>query len=86
VEITISATARAWISVLSDGKRVEQLVLDPDKPEMRSRTYKAQEKLLLIVGNPPGVSVTYNGKPAGILGAEGHRATVTFTPQGMEKR
>jgi cytoskeleton protein RodZ len=86
VEISISATARAWISVLSDGKRVEQLVLDPDKPEMRSRTYNAQQKLLLIVGNPSGVSVTYNGKPAGTLGIEGRRATITFTPQGMEKR
>ena len=86
VEISISATARAWISVSSDGKRVEQLVMDPDKPEMRNRTYKAQEKVLLIVGNPSGVTVTYNGKPAGSLGIEGRRATVTFTPQGIEKR
>jgi cytoskeleton protein RodZ len=85
VEISVSATARAWISVSSDGKKVEQLVLDPDKPEMRSRTYKGQEKVLLIVGNPSGVTVTYNGKPAGALGIEGRRAMVTFTPQGIEK-
>lgn len=85
VEVSISATARAWISVRSDGKTVEQLVLDPDKPEMRSRTYKAQEKLMLIVGNPSGVSVIYNGKDPGALGKEGHRAQITFTPQGMER-
>ena len=86
VEISVSATARAWISVRSDGKTVETLTLDPEKPEARTRSYKAKEKLTLMVGNPAGLSVTYNGKPAGTLGAVGHPTTVTFTPQGMEKQ
>ena len=86
VEISISATARAWISVRSDGKTVETLTLDPEKPEARTRSYKANEKLTLVVGNPAGLSVTYNGKPAGTLGTEGHPATITFTPHGMEKQ
>jgi cytoskeleton protein RodZ len=85
VEISISATARAWISVRSDGKAIETLTLDPGKPELSSRSYKAQEKLMLTVGNPAGVSVTYNGKPTGTLGVEGHRTVITFTPQGMVK-
>jgi cytoskeleton protein RodZ len=86
VEISVSATARAWISVRSDGKQVESLTLDPEKPEMRTRSYSAKEKLTLIAGNPTGLTVTYNGKPAGALGAAGHPATVTFTPQGIEKQ
>jgi cytoskeleton protein RodZ len=86
VEISISATQRAWISVLSDGKKVESLTLDPDKPELRSRSYKAKEKLILAVGNLGGLTVTYNGKPAGRLGTAGQTATITFTPQGMEKQ
>jgi cytoskeleton protein RodZ len=86
VEISISATARAWISVRSDGKTVETLTLDPEKPEARTRSYKAKEKLTLVVGNPAGLSVTYNGKPAGTLGVEGHPATITFTPRGIEKQ
>jgi cytoskeleton protein RodZ len=86
VEISISATKRAWISVQSDGKTVETLTLDPDKPELRSRSYKAREKLMLTVGNPAGLTVTYNGKPAGSLGAAGQRATITFTPRGIEKQ
>lgn len=86
VEISISATARSWISVRSDGKSVETLTLDPDKPEARSRSYTANEKLMLVVGNPAAVSVTYNGKPTGILGSSGQRATITFTPEGMEKQ
>jgi cytoskeleton protein RodZ len=86
VEVSISATARVWISVRSDGKTVETLTLDPEKPESRSRSYTAKEKLLLVVGNPAGLSVTYNGKPTGVLGASGQRAMITFTPQGMEKQ
>jgi cytoskeleton protein RodZ len=86
VEVSISAKQRAWISVRSDGKAVETLTLDPDKPELRSRSYKAKEKLMLMVGNPAGLTVTYNGKPTGTLGAAGQRETITFTPQGMEKQ
>jgi cytoskeleton protein RodZ len=85
VEISISATEKAWISVRSDGKNVESITLDPDKADARTRSYSAKEKLLLVVGNPAGLSITYNGKPAGTLGSEGHRATITFTPEGIEK-
>lgn len=86
VEISISATARAWISVRSDGKAVETLTLDPENPESRTRSYKAQDKLTLTVGNPAGLSVTYNGKPAGTLGTVGQKTVITFTPQGIEKQ
>ncbi len=86
VEVSIVATKRAWISVKSDGKAVESVTLDPDKPELRSRSYKAKEKLMLVVGNPAGLTVTYNGKPMESLGPEGQRETITFTPQGMEKQ
>jgi cytoskeletal protein RodZ len=86
VEISVSATSRAWISVRSDGKPVETLTLDPEKPEMRTRSYSAKEKLTLIAGNPAGLTVIYNGKPAGTLGTAGQRATITFTPQGIDKQ
>jgi cytoskeletal protein RodZ len=86
VEISISATKRAWISVQSDGKTVETVTLDPENPGLRSRSYKAREKLMLTVGNPAGLTVTYNGKPTGTLGTAGERATITFTPQGMAKQ
>jgi hypothetical protein len=85
VEVTISATEPAWISVARDGKRAETVTLDPSKPEMTNRSYKAKDKVKLILGNPTGVIVTYNGKPAGELGKAGQRAIVTFTPEGIEK-
>jgi cytoskeletal protein RodZ len=86
VEISITAKARAWISVRSDGKPVETVTLDPASPAHSVRKYKAQEKLLLVMGNPAGLTVSYNGKPAGELGEEGKRATITFTPEGIERQ
>jgi cytoskeletal protein RodZ len=85
VEVSLSATSRVWVSVQSDGKTVETLTLDPEKPELSHLSDSAKEKLLLVVGNPAGLSVTYNGKPARALGAGGERAIFTFTPEGMEK-
>ena len=85
VEVSISATQQAWISVRSDGKPVESLTLDPDNPELRSRTYKAKEKLRLVVGNAGGVTAVCNGKSEGVLGAEGQAKTITFTSQGIQK-
>jgi hypothetical protein len=86
VEVSITANSRAWISVLSDDKPAEMLTLDPSKPEMSSRSFKAKERVRLTLGNPTGVTVTYNGKPAGALGKAGQRAVVTFTAEGIEKQ
>ena len=86
VEVSLSATQQVWISVRGDGKPIESLTLDPDKPELRSRTYKAKEKLRIVVGNAGGITAVCNGKPEGVLGAEGQARTITFTQQGIEKR
>ena len=86
VEVSISATQKAWISVRSDGKKIESLTLDPDNPELRSRSYKAREKLKLVVGNAGGVTAVCNGKSEGALGAMGQKTTITFTSQGMQKQ
>jgi cytoskeleton protein RodZ len=85
VEVEITANSRAWISVLSDDKPAETLTLDPSDPEKSSRSYKAKERVKLTLGNPLGVTVTYNGKPAGALGKAGQRTVVTFTAEGIEK-
>ena len=86
VEVSISATQKAWISVRSDGKMIESLTLDPDNPELRSRSYTAREKLKLVVGNAGGVTAVCNGKSEGALGAMGQKTTITFTSQGMQKQ
>lgn len=85
IEITVRASSRAWISVLRDDHQAETITLDPDDPERSSRSYKAKERVKLIMGNPGGLSVTWNGKAVTELGRSGQRSTITFTPTGMQK-
>jgi cytoskeleton protein RodZ len=86
VEVSVTATQKTWISVRSDGKMIDSLLLDPEKPNLRSRTYKAKDKLRMVVGNAGGIDVTSNGKPVAALGKPGQTAVVTFTAEGIEKR
>ena len=85
VRVEIKATARAWISVLRDDRPAETLTLDPANPEASTRSYTATSRVKLIVGNPAGLDVTFNGKPVGALGHAGQRMVIDFTPQGIDK-
>jgi cytoskeleton protein RodZ len=83
VEIAVTATQPTWISIRSDGKMVDSVLMDPQQPNLRTRTYKASDKLRMVVGNAGGIEVVSNGKPVGPLGKTGQTAIVTFTAQGM---
>jgi cytoskeleton protein RodZ len=85
VEITITAKQPSWISVRRDGGSNESMILDPSKPELRSRSYQAQKELRLVVGNPEGVVVTFNGKAVEKLSEPGRTARILFTPEGMKR-
>ncbi len=85
IEIAVKANSRSWISVLRDDHTAETVTLDPADPEHSSHTYKAKDRVKLIMGNPGGLSVTWNGKAVTELGKSGQRSTITFTPSGMQK-
>jgi cytoskeleton protein RodZ len=84
VQVTIAATQKSWVRVFSDNKEIETLTMDPDKPEMSHRSYSATKRLKVVTGYPEGLTVTYNGKPAGELGRDGQPVTIIFTPSGMK--
>ena len=84
ITLTLKATGRAWISVTADGKLITVETMDATDPKMSDLTVHANEKLVLIVGNPGGVQAWVNGKPIEALGTEGQRKTITFTPAGIE--
>jgi len=84
VNVTLKAASRAWISVTVDGGKTETLTLDPNDPNLKSRSYHGKERVLVIAGNPAGVEATCNGKNLGVLGPVGQRREVTFTPKGMQ--
>jgi len=84
ITVMLKATGRAWISATADGKLIAQETMDATNPQMSELTLHANEKMVLIVGNPGGVQAWFNGKPIESLGTEGQRRSITFTPTGIE--
>lgn len=57
--LTIETQKKTWIKVIVDGAAPKQTVSkDNDK-----LTFSAKEKIKLVLGNPTGVKVAYNGAP-----------------------
>src|SRR6185437_7779489 len=78
--LELSATERAWLSIIADGK-----------PSFRGILEKAETKILeghrtarIRTGNAGGVEVVFNGKPLGVLGRRGQIRTVLFTKNNYE--
>lgn len=82
-EFTVKLHARelAWVSVQADGKTVLERLLDADTDQ----TITAKESVILKVGKPGAVEVSFNGKPVGALGPPDKTATRTFTIEGMQQ-
>ena len=85
IQVTVKALKRSWILVKADGKTVYQQTMDPADPTKSEVTLHGNEKIQLVMGNPAGVEVSFNGKPLGTLGPENQRREVTITPQGVER-
>jgi cytoskeleton protein RodZ len=85
IMVTVKAVSRAWIMVTSDGKMIYQQTMDPQDAATKEVTLHGRDKMQLVLGNPAGVEVSFNGKPLGPLGVEGQRREVTITPQGIER-
>jgi cytoskeletal protein RodZ len=66
---------RAWVQVESDNRVVFSGTLNPGE----HRSWAAAQRLMLWTGNAAGVSVTYNGKSLGRLGAVGEVVKLTWT-------
>lgn len=85
VTVKVRALGPAWISVSTDGKRVFQDMMYPNRENKREKTFSSHERLRLIVGDPAKIEVTYNGKILEPLGPEGQRQEVVFTPEGIQR-
>jgi cytoskeleton protein RodZ len=78
--LELSATERAWLSIIADGK-----------PSFRGILEKAETKVLeghrtarIRTGNAGGVKVVFNGNPLGAVGPRGQIRTVLFTKNNYE--
>jgi hypothetical protein len=56
-----------WISILIDGKKVEEYLFGPK----RKRMWVAKERFSVTMGNAGGATFKLNGKEIGSLGRRG---------------
>jgi cytoskeleton protein RodZ len=77
--VKLHATEGAWVSIQADGKTVIEQLLSPDF----ERTITAKDKIVIKVGKPGAIEVSFNGKPVGPLGPADKTVTRTFTSEGL---
>lgn len=76
VEIGVTVKDKSWIRVTADGKKE----FEGELPQGTQRTWTANQRLSLRVGNAGGVLVNYNQEEAKPLGQLGQVQEVTFGP------
>lgn len=74
VEVGVTVKAESWIRVIADGKQLFEGLL----PQGTQRTWAANDRLTMRVGNAGGVLVSHNEEEAKPLGQLGQVAEVTF--------
>jgi cytoskeleton protein RodZ len=74
VRIDVLASGRVWLQVEADGKVSFSGIINAGD----RKTWNASSKLLLWSGNAGNVSVVFNGKSLGLLGAPGEVVKVTW--------
>jgi cytoskeleton protein RodZ len=79
--LTLHAKEDAWVSIQADGKTVIEDILTA----ATDRTIKAKDKIVMKVGKPSALEVSFNGTPVGPLGPPDKTATRTFTSTGMQQ-
>jgi cytoskeleton protein RodZ len=79
-ELKIKVNKESWVSIKADGKTLVNTTLAPGT----ERSFKASDKIEMILGNAGGVEVSYNGKPVENLSQGQDVRKMTFTPSGYE--
>lgn len=80
IDVSIKVNQPAWVSVTVDGKNLVSTTLSPGT----ERSFKASQKIEMVVGNTSGVEISYNGKPVPNLSTSQDVRRLTFTPSGYE--
>lgn len=79
-ELKIKVNKHSWVSIKADGKTLVNTTLEPGI----ERSFKASDKIEMILGNSSGVEVSYNGKPVENLNTGQDVRKLTFTSAGYQ--
>jgi hypothetical protein len=79
-ELKIKVNKQSWVSIKADGKTLVNSTLAAGT----ERSFKASDKIEVILGNSSGVEVSYNGKPVENLSMGQDVRKLTFTASGYQ--
>jgi cytoskeleton protein RodZ len=77
IVVAVSLSERSWLSVVADGRTVYEGTSDSGY----EGTWTAQNSLVFTTGNAGGVSLSFNGEDAVVLGDSGAVRTLRLTPE-----
>ena len=80
IHLELAANERTWLSVIADGKPAYTGILEKEE----TKVLDGLETAKIRTGNAAGVSITFNGKPIGVIGPRGTTRTVVFTKTSFE--
>ncbi len=81
IVVHISAREQSWIAIMADDQPVAEATLDPQM----EKTVRARSKLVVKIGNVKGVELSYNGQLVQPPEGTSNVATLTFTPEGVQR-
>ena len=80
VRVSVTAEDLVWVSAKSDGKST----FSGTMPANQTRTFDANDTVVLRLGNAGGVTIKLNGQPIGPVGPKGQVRSVQFTSGGFQ--
>jgi cytoskeleton protein RodZ len=78
--VKVRARERSWMSLASDDSAAQEVTLEP----AAEKNIRAARRLVLKIGNLPGVEVSFNGQPVALAGSDKVRSLV-FTERGLQQ-
>lgn len=79
LHVVFAATEPVWLSIRSDGIQAYSGTIEG----LQSREFDASTKMLVLVGNAGGLTISVNGKPVALAGAHGEVQSLVVTPTGV---
>lgn len=78
--LQLKADERTWVRIQVDGQPEKEMTFNPGE----GTSYRATDRIHLVVGNAGGLDLVFNGKALEKFGKSGEVVALTFTPQGVE--
>jgi cytoskeletal protein RodZ len=79
--LDLRATEETWVRIRVDDRQTEALFKPGD-----GSSYRATNRIELLIGNAGGLDMAFNGKALEKFGKSGEVITLVFTPQGVERK